>query len=484
MGVSFVALLVLQLYYISSMARMKKEEFDESVNRALYQAARNLELNETLRYLEKDINDSLQRANGGPVKPDSSGLSFASRAHVARPAFMPKGIILNSDKNANAEASRSMREMLHNRYVYQKAVLDEVIYRMLNTASDVPLRERINFKQLDQDLKAEFLNNGLTQTYHFAVLTRDGRVIYHCPDYTSGKKDVYYTQTLFRNDAPQNMGVVRVHFPDMSNYFYDSVKFVIPSLIFTLILLCTFIFTLVVAFRQKRLSELKNDFINNMTHELKTPISSISLASQMLGDKNLAKTDTMLAHLSEVFSKESKRLLFLVDRVLQISMFDQQTAIYNMKELDINELVETTVNTFRLRVEHTNGHIVTAMDAERSMVKGDEMHLQNVMFNLLDNAVKYRREDVPVELVIKTWNPDDSHVAVEVRDNGIGIKRENLKKIYEKFYRVHTGNVHDVKGFGLGLAYVRQILAVHGGDIRVESEVKKGTTFTITLHTI
>ncbi len=484
MGVSFVALLVMQLYYISSIARMKREQFDESVNRALYQAARNLELNETLRYLEKDLNDSTRRVSDAPLLADSTTLSFELRAHTVKPATMPKGIILNSDKNANAEASRSMREMLHNRYVYQKAVLDEVIYRMLNTASDVPLKERINFKQLDQDLKAELLNNGLNIPYHFVVLTRDGRAIYHCPDYTSSKKDVFYTQTLFRNDSPQKMGLVRVHFPNMNNYLYDSVKFVIPSLIFTLILLFTFIFTLVVVFRQKKLSELKNDFINNMTHELKTPISNISLASQMLGDRNLAKTENMLEHLSEVFSKECKRLLFLVDRVLQTSMFDRQTVRYNMKELDINELVETTVNTFRLRVEHTNGHIQTSFDAQTSIVKGDEMHLQNVMFNLLDNAVKYRREDLPVELVVKTWNPDPAHVSIMVKDNGIGIKKENLKKIYDKFYRVHTGNRHDVKGFGLGLAYVRQILSAHSGNIHVESELKKGTTFTITLHTI
>ncbi len=485
MGVSFVALLVMQLYYISSMARMKREQFDESVNRALYQAARNLELNQTLSYLEKDINDSTQHANEPPVVRDSTRRPpLELRAHTAKPATMPKGIILNTDKDANAEATRAMREALRDRYVYQKGLLDEVIYRMLNTSQDIPLRDRINFKLLDQDIKAELLNNGLDIPYHFAVLTRDGRAIYHCPDYASTKKTVYYTQTLFRNDSPRNIAVVRVHFPNMGNYIYDSVKFVIPSLIFTLILLFTFIFTLVVVFRQKKLSELKNDFINNMTHELKTPISSISLASQMLGDKNMVKTDEMLARLSEVFSKESQRLRFLVDRVLQTSMFDQQAVIYNTKELDINELVETTVSTFRLRVEHTNGHIHTNIEALDSTVKGDEMHLQNVMFNLLDNAVKYQREDTPVELTISTWNPDKAHVSIEVKDNGIGIKKENLKKIYDKFYRVHTGNRHDVKGFGLGLAYVRQIVGAHGGDIRVESEPMKGTTFIITLHTI
>ncbi len=507
MGLSFVALLVLQLSYISSMTRLKREQFDESVNRALYQAARNLELNETLRYLEKDVNESeqgavsasadsttakqntprsRQRLHESPaISSDGTHYSsFELRTIAAKPATMPKGIILNSDRNAVSEASRSMRERLHNRYIYQKAVLDEVIYRMLNTASDVPLKDRINFKQFDQDLKAELLNNGLNIPYHFSVSTRDGREVYHCPDYVTSKKDVYYTQTLFRNDTPSKMGVVKVHFPNMDNYLFDSVKFVIPSLIFTLILLFTFIFTLVVVFRQKKLSEIKNDFINNMTHELKTPISSIDLASQMLGDKNLAKSEEMMDHLAGVFRSEAKRLRFLVDKVLQMSMFDRQKAIYNMKDLDINEMVETIAKTFQLRVEHTNGHIVTDIEAVDSTVHGDEMHLQNVMFNLMDNAVKYCREDVPIELFIKTWNPDSRHVSIMVQDNGIGIKKENLKKIFEKFYRVHTGNVHDVKGFGLGLAYVKQIVDVHSGDIRAESELKKGTTFTITLKIV
>ncbi len=504
MGVSFAALLSLQLTYMRSIINMKREQFDESVNRALYQAARNLELNETLRYLEKDMNamdrkadptlavdsissSELQQQTHTPMVFGRDGVPYSSfelRAMAAKPATMPRGIILNSDKRAMSEASRSMQEILHNRYLYQKALLDEVVYRMLYTASDMPLKERINFKQLDQDLKAELLNNGLNVQYHFIVATSDGREVYRCPDFVENKSGVEYTQLLFRNDTPSKMGVVKVHFYDMGDYIYDSVKFMIPSLIFTFILLVTFIFTIFVVFRQKRLSEMRNDFINNMTHELKTPISSISLASQMLGDKNLPKTEAMMEHLSGVFSSESKRLRFLVDKVLQMSLFDRQKAIYNCKDVDINEMVETIAKTFQLRVAHTEGHIMTDIEAVDSMVNVDEMHFQNVIFNLLDNAVKYRKKEVPLELFIKTWNPDDSHVSVMIQDNGIGIKKESLKKIFDKFYRVHTGNVHDVKGFGLGLAYVKQIVDVHDGSIRAESEYKKGTTFTITLKIV
>ncbi len=506
MGLAFTGLLFLQLTYMRSMTRMKREQFDESVNRALYQASRNLELNETLRYLEKDASDAerkssrkdtvgtrltqninmQQKTHQYPVVGSDGTLysSFELKTISVNPATMPKGIILNNDKKAVSEASKSMQEIMHNRYVYQKALVDEVIYNMLYTASDKPLRDRINFKQLDQDLKAELMNNGVAIPYHFTVSTSDGREIYRCPDYEETGNDIFYTQSLFRNDPQSKMGLVKVHFPEMSDYIYDSVKFMIPSLIFTVILLFTFIFTIVVVFRQKKLSEIKNDFINNMTHELKTPISSISLASQMLSDTSVKKSEAMLAHLGGVISTESKRLRFLVEKVLQMSMFDRQKAIYNRKDVDINEMVESVAKTFQLRVEHTGGHIMTDIEAVDSLVNVDEMHFQNVFFNLMDNAVKYSRPDVPTELFIKTWNPDEHHVSVLVEDNGMGIKKDDLRKIFEKFYRVHTGNVHDVKGFGLGLAYVKQIVDIHGGEIQTESEYKKGTKFTITLKIV
>ena len=248
-------------------------------------------------------------------------------------------------------------------------------------------------------------------------------------------------------------------------------------------LLITFIFTLVTIFRQNKYTEIKNDFINNMTHELKTPISSISLASQMLNDESVAKSPNMLKHIGTVINEESKRLRFLVDKVLQISMFDKNKAIFKPKELDLNETVETIANTFTLRVEHTGGKIFTDIGAINSTIYVDEMHFQNAVFNLLDNAIKYRKTEVPLNIYIKTWD-DEQHIYLSIKDTGRGIKKEDQKKIFDKFYRVHTGNVHDVKGFGLGLAYVKQIVTAHDGEITIESEYGKGTTFKIKLPII
>ncbi|MGN0282919.1 MAG: sensor histidine kinase [Prevotella sp.] len=505
MGLSFVVLLYLQLSYIEEMAKMKKEQFDESVNRSLYQASRNLEVNETLRYLEKDVNETERRAfrqdsvmtRSGKVndviqhshqysvagKDGTIYSSFQLKTITTKPSTIPKGMILRSDKNTISEASKSLQEIVRNRYVYQKALLDEVVYSILYQASEKPLKERINFKLLDQDIRAELLNNGVNIPYHVTVSTADGREVYRCPDYTEEGLPYTYSQVLFRNDPSSKKGVVRIHFPDINSYIFSSIRFMIPSVVFTLVLFVTFVFTIVIIFRQKRYTEIKNDFINNMTHELKTPIASISLAAQMLNDKSVSKSEAMMQHLGGVINDESKRLRFLVEKVLQMSMFDRKKAVFKKKELDLNEMVENAAHSFSLRVEHTGGKIYTEIEAIDSTIYVDETHFQNVVFNLMDNAVKYRKQDKPLDIYLRTWN-ESNRLLLSIRDTGMGIKRENLKKIFEKFYRVHTGNLHDAKGFGLGLAYVKKIVDLHKGEIHVESEYGKGTTFTISLPVI
>ena len=502
MGLSFAGLLFLQLSYIEQMAKMKKEQFDESVNRSLYQASRNLEMNETLRYLEKDVNETERRAfRKDSVMAQSGRLndviqhthqysvsgkdgtiysSFELKTITTKPATIPKAMILHSDKSSIDEASKSLQEIVRNRYIYQKALLDEVVYNILYTASNKPLKERVNFKSLDHDIRTELLNNGVNIPYHLTVSTTDGREVYRCPEYSEKGKEYTYETVLFRNDPSPRMGVVRIHFPDVSSYIFSSVRFMIPAMVFTVVLLVTFIFTIFIIFRQKRYTEIKNDFINNMTHELKTPITSISLAAQMLGDDSVPKSPQMTKHLGGVINDESKRLRFLVERVLQMSMFDRKTASFNKEELDLNELLESIASTFSLRVEHTGGHIYTEIEAVDSAIFVDEVHFQNAITNLMDNAVKYRNPDRPLDLYIRTWNTKD-RLCFSIRDTGLGIKKEDVKKIFDRFYRVHTGNVHDVKGFGLGLAYVKKIISLHDGDIKCESELGKGTTFTVTL---
>ena len=482
MSASFLILLSLQVGYIEEIVSMRHEQFDESVKRSLYNAAHKLEVYETMRYLEKDAAETefsnQMGKQGGMVthqydfKSDGKVSSFEMRTII-----MPQR---PKKENKIPEASRSLQEVIRNRYIHQRELMDEVIYKILYTASNLPLEQRINFRALDRDLQAELLHNGIEIPYHFTVSTSDGREVYRCADYETEGEENCYSQVLFGNDPPNKMGILKIHFPTMNSYIYSSVRFMIPALFFTVVLCMAFIYTLYVIFRQKKVTELKNDFINNMTHEFKTPISTISLASQMLTDESVTKSPQMLQHITGIINDETKRLRFQVEKVLQISLFDQQKATMKMRELDVDELLTGVVNTFALKVEKNGGTIITNLEAQDATIYADEMHITNVVFNLMDNAVKYKRDDEALRLTIHTWN-EQGKFYLSIQDNGIGIKKENLKRVFDRFYRVHTGNLHNVKGFGLGLAYVKKVIQDHRGSIRAESEYGVGTKFIIVL---
>ena len=277
MGLAFAGLLLLQLSYIEEMAKMKKEQFDESVNHALDQAAHNLEMNETLRYLEKDVQQTERKAYkqdsmlvdglDGTIKQSHQFAvaaddgtvysSFELKTFAIHPASVPKAVIMRTDNGSLAEATKSFQEIVRNRYVYQKALLDEVVYNILYTASDKPLKERVNFKSLDLDIHAELIKNGISIPYHFTVSTADGREVYRCPEYSDEGEQFSYSKTLFLNDPPSKRGVVRIHFPAMNTYIFSSVRFMIPAVVFTIVLIITFIFTIVIIFRQKRYTEIE-----------------------------------------------------------------------------------------------------------------------------------------------------------------------------------------------------------------------------------
>lgn len=372
---------------------------------------------------------------------------------------------------------------MRNQYVYQRGLLNEVILNILSQSGSRDIESRADSSTVSMFLTMELVNNGISLPFEFAVVNRMGVPVYKTSGFSSENSNVgnTFVQTLFPNDARNSMNYLKVYFPDKNDYILSSVKFMLPSFLFTFILLIVFLYTIIVAFKQKKLTEMKNDFINNMTHEFKTPISTISLAAQMLNDTSVRKSPKMLEHISTVINDETKRLRFQVEKVLQMSMFDRQKATLRLQDVDANEVIASIVHTFKIKVEKYGGTIASDLYAQDAIVNVDEMHFTNVIFNLLDNAVKYRREDVPLRLEVSTKDIADKKLEITIKDNGIGIKKEDLKKIFEKFYRVSTGNRHDVKGFGLGLAYVHKMVHELRGDIRVESELNVGTKFIIIL---
>lgn len=491
MALTFCGLLYIQIMYMKNMIRMRDDQFAEGVRRSLYAVTSTLEQDETRHFLEEDAAAIEQSVYGSLDTGSKNSTSGSMKYSFTTPDGLHGDLTIHGDLRGRSSSIsptasgryRSLQETIKGQYLYQKGLLNEVILNILSQSSNRPIAERADSATVARYLAGEFENNGLNLPFEFAVVNCAGRAIYHTAGFNSSDagRNNMFVQTLFPNDPANKVYYIKVYFPTKKDYIMSSVKFMIPSFVFTFILLVVFLYTIIIAFRQKRLTEMKNDFINNMTHEFKTPISSISLAAQMLNDDSVRKSPTMMQHISTVINDETKRLRFQVEKVLQMSMFDRQKATLRLQEIDANKTISNIVSTFKLKVESCGGHIESDLAADDAIVEVDEMHFTNVIFNLLDNAVKYRREDVPLTLRVSTADISPERLEIRVSDNGIGIRRDELKKIFEKFYRVPTGNRHDVKGFGLGLAYVHKMIGELHGEIRVESEFGQGTTFIIIL---
>lgn len=499
MAVTFAGLIYVQFLYMNNMVRMRDDQFEESVRRSLYAVSSMLEQEETRHFLEENLAqvDNCQRYK---VTPSTEGVSMSFTTPSGRrgnltiedapdklPGSSPVPSSLTPKAGGNLEQrSRTLQETLRGRYLYQRGLIDEVILNIIARSSNRPIAQRADSLMVRNFLRFELENNGLKIPFEFAVANRNGALIYHTAGFPSEvsrqeeRKEVY-TQPLFPNDPINKINYLEVYFPTKADYLFSSIRFMIPSFAFTFILLLIFIYAIMVAFRQKKVNEMKNDFINNMTHELKTPISSLSLAGQMLGDASVRKSDTMMRHIAEVINDDTKRLRFMVEKVLQMSLYYNQKSVLNLVALDANKVIAASAHSVKLRVEKVGGRIELDLAAGRSLVKVDEMHFANLITNLLDNAVKYRSEEHPLILKIATEDLPHNKLQITVTDTGIGIRKDDLRKIFDKFFRVSTGDRHDVKGFGLGLAYVKKMVEEFGGEITAESEFGRGTTFTLTL---
>jgi len=340
------------------------------------------------------------------------------------------------------------------------------------------IKERIDPELLNKIIGKSLHNNGINLNYEYAVLTDNLDLTLISENYTPDSNNDYYSSELFPEDL-FNTNYLSLYFPGQRNFVFKSLGFMtISSIVLTLLIILSFITTIYIIFRQKRLSEIKNDFINNMTHELKTPISTISLASQMINDPSIPAESKNMKNISRIIEDESKRLGYQVEKVLQMAIFDKGKIKLKLKPADINDLILSVINNFTIQVDKLGGKISGELNATKSQMKVDTVHFTNVISNLVDNAVKYSPEKP--EILVTTENMNGK-LMIRIRDKGIGIKKEDQKRIFEKFYRVPTGNIHNVKGFGLGLSYVKKIVEEHQGSITLKSELNKGTEFEICL---
>jgi two-component system phosphate regulon sensor histidine kinase PhoR len=284
---------------------------------------------------------------------------------------------------------------------------------------------------------------------------------------------------LFPDDPKGSPGALKVHFPNKSTWLWSSfIPTLLGTILFTGLILFCFSYTIWVIFRQKKVSEMKTDFINNMTHEFKTPIATISLAADSILSPMVIGSKEKIERFSNIIKQENKRMLSQVEKVLQMALIDKKEFALKVSDVDMHVVIEQAIENVNLQVQRRGGHITMNLEASDSIIPGDATHLSSVIHNLLDNANKYSPE--APEISVTSRNVQGG-LEVIVQDKGIGMTKEARKQIFEKFYRVSTGNLHDVKGFGLGLSYVKAITDAHQGKIQVESEPGKGSSFILFL---
>lgn len=361
------------------------------------------------------------------------------------------------------------------------------VKQQLSNQFMVDVNEDLHPYYLEQLLKRNFYEHGISEDFQYGIydchndsivygnvirFTRDSlynplsdSVVGLTSPVLDWKKDGHYFTVFFPNVVGQTK---EIHVMSESPWFY---MFLIVGLI-----LAFFGFTVSIIIRQKRLSEVKTDFINNMTHELKTPISTIGLSSEMLLKENFSEDAERLKRYAGLIYKENKRLEHQVERVLNIAKLNKHELSLKKEVLHLHELMDEAADSFRFNQLESGGEIYLNLNADPDRLNADPVHFTNVIFNLIDNAVKYCKEKP--EITVTTQN-DKRGILIAIADKGIGIKRENLKHIFDQFYRVSTGNLHDVKGFGLGLYYVKLVVEAHGGTIHVKSQFGEGTTFVI-----
>jgi len=487
MILTFAALILIQGRFIRFNIEVLSDQFNESVRRSLYQTASIVEESEALDYLAKTLDyDILQNNITSQIELEEQHQLLKKRIDsLAENTTLSKtrNLLPHQKRSSIEETSRYLQERYQENFSRSRTILDQAVFRWLENSEKKNITERVNFDNLAKILETSLLNNGINLPFYFSVVDKQGKAIYKQQTSSLIDKDTrinnVFTQRLFPFEDSRNPAFLQVIFPTKQDYIAHSMKLFFPSIVLIVLILIVYAVTIIVILRQKNLNTMKSDFINNMTHELKTPISTISLAAQMLQEQGIAQSPEMLKQMSTVIRDETKRLSIHVEKVLQMAMFEKDNSTLKLTEIKINSLIKDVISSFSLKITNRGGKIITNLSATDDLVLVDELHFTNILFNLMDNALKYCG-DKSLILTIETLNIKDNLI-ISIEDNGIGISKENQKKIFEKFYRVSTGNLHNVKGFGLGLAYVNKIIKEHKGTIKVESELNIGTKFTITI---
>jgi two-component system, OmpR family, phosphate regulon sensor histidine kinase PhoR len=412
-----------------------------------------------------------------------------------------KNMLVIKEEQLTEKVARSM-QMVGNELMEQKGTLpslknpkfrpgfmmpsDQLLNELLKPST---IAKNYTAFEIEEKLKKAFDANGIRDVnFEFGISSTIGLNPYELKspnlvkvieDTVNNKKFIYPLQvpsgSEYENLMPEELMILVV--PDVKNNIFRQLRWLmIGAILFTLIIISAFYVTVSALLRQKKTSEIKNDFINNMTHEFKTPLATISLAVDAMRNEKVLQDRDKMNYFSSIIKEENKRMNKQVETILQASLMERQEIQLHKVPIHVHEVIDHVLDNFRLQLEDKNGRTLLQLGAEADLVEADEVHFTNLVSNLVDNAVKYSKENLVIK--ISTINIG-KFIQVRIEDNGIGMNKETQKRIFEKFYRAHTGNVHNVKGFGLGLSYVKTMIDAHGGKIKVESATGRGTSFII-----
>ncbi|MDC3337148.1 HAMP domain-containing histidine kinase [Flavobacteriales bacterium] len=497
-SIGMLLLFVLLGYLVNNAATLKESLFVDTVKESMADLSKRIATYEHFKKVEQQIgaskffNQLQQFENDDPntsvsikdtiVIKDGQAMHMNVIEKRSSNGTFSSSMFMSSDSNIQQVANKPINNWAAD-VLEQQGNLSTVMGNLFNVNMLKTIDERLPSEALDSLLKLELKEHGITADYDFVVYDTWGSPSYFKSESTKRNLNQLlnseFNSSLFPADIFGSPYSVSVFFPNQKSYVIGKMWGVLViSLMIMAGLGYAFYFTIKTIYNQKRLSEIKNDFIGNMTHELKTPISTISLACEALSDNEIESTEGQKANFVRMINEENKRLGVLVENVLQTAIIDRGKLKLKEEPLGVHEIIRNATNNIKIQIESKNGELNLDLRAEKDAIWGDEIHITNVIYNLLDNANKYTPE--APKLKITTASVDEG-IVISINDNGVGISRENQKRIFDKLYRVPTGNIHNVKGFGLGLSYVKAVIEKHQGTISVVSTLGKGSTFKLFL---
>ncbi len=490
MAAALVGIIILQISWIRSSIRLNERQFDVSVFNALNKVSERLEYEDQLlayNFLNNGyVKSYFQKEYRRQVSAGGTDFSFYMEQ---RTSDVPLSIndllsmlvedIDTGEKDCNCSRCTAERSRKLDSYMNYRKGMD-----------NTPIANRIKLDYLDMALKEELSDRGIDIDYNYGVFSkrRKNYVLANnsyidedneAQKNIDGYQNLYtslYRVNLFSNNATgRSPGLLMVWFPSRSSVVWSTVWLpLLGSILFTGIILFCFAYVINVIFLQKKVSEMKTDFINNMTHEFKTPIATISLAADSISSPRISGQPDKVRRFADIIRQENRRMNAQVEKVLQIAAVDKQDISLSKTELDMHEIIRQAAQNISLSAEKRGGTVELDLQATQTQIFGDQTHISNIINNLLDNANKYSPDSPEIKICTRDVK---NCIEVTVSDRGLGMDKESLKHIFDKFYRVHTGDVHDVKGFGLGLSYVKAMMDAHHADIKVKSEPGKGSSF-------